>query len=171
MEKTSPSNLEPELISRWQISVGEVSEWLPPLLYAAAVLLSAWVLSDARRRALPFYAVAAWTLATLSSPPIVFPLYLFARIFTQKGDAPTSPAGTKPEDTTTPASISDNDMTDATLAPISNDTDEQIAGRRWDSTRTLVRRKLALPLLYALALLSPGAIYFYRDYHSFDAHL
>ena len=35
----------------------------------------------------------------------------------------------------------------------------------------LWRRKLALPLLYALALLAFGALYFYRDYHSFDAHL
>lgn len=33
------------------------------------------------------------------------------------------------------------------------------------------RRNFAFALLYALALLLAGAVYFYRDYHSFDAHL
>jgi tetratricopeptide (TPR) repeat protein len=161
------------LISRWQISAGEISEWLPPLLYAAAILVSAWVLSDARRRKLPSYAVAAWTLATLIAPHIVLPLYLIARIFTRTPDATpqtleasTSPAGTKTGD----AQADDS----TTHAQISNDTEEQVAAAespedirapRWR------RRKLALPLLYALALLSIAAIYFYRDYHSFDAHL
>jgi len=65
--------------TRWQISVGQISEWLPPLLYAAAVLISAWVLSDARRcRRFSLPAVAAWTFATLISPPVILPLYLLA---------------------------------------------------------------------------------------------
>jgi tetratricopeptide (TPR) repeat protein len=163
------------LIARWQISAGEVTEWLPPLLYAAAVLVSAWVLFDARRRKFRFYAVAAWTLATLISTPIVLPLYLIARIFTQQSDAPTqtldastSPAHTQAEDSTTPAHESDDHTTPA---PISNDTDEQAAATQTKETRLVQPRKLVLPLLYALALLSIGALYFYRDYHSFDAHL
>jgi tetratricopeptide (TPR) repeat protein len=151
------------------------------------VLVSAWVLSDTRRRALPFYAVAAWTLATLVSTPIVLPLYLAARIFTPKRDtttqaldASTSPADTKSTDTKadaspTPALVSD----DTTPAPISGDADEQLAddadeqfaAQPTADTRAAIRRKLALPLLYAFVLLSSGAIYFYRDYHSFDAHL
>ena len=75
------------MISRWQISAGEVTEWLPPLLYAAAVLASAWVLFDARRRGFRVYAVALWTLATLIYTPIVLPLYLITRIYTQQRDA------------------------------------------------------------------------------------
>jgi tetratricopeptide (TPR) repeat protein len=157
------------LISRWQISAGELSAWLPPLLYVAAVLVSAWVLRDARRRNFRFYAVVAWTLATLISTPIVLPLYLIARIFTGKHEATPQ----TPEGSTSPAeSLADTNAGDAPAhASISTDADEQTT--RWpeEIRATLRRRKLALPLLYALALLSIGALYFYRDYHSFDAHL
>lgn len=165
------------MISRWQISAGELSEWLPPLLYAAAILLSAWVLADARRRKFPVLAVAAWTLATLVAAPIVFPLYLVARIYTHKPadatpqafEASTSPADAKLEDTqTNDAKTAES----ATPAPISDDTGEQVAVQAPEEIRaTKRRRKLALPVLYALVLLSFCGVYFYRDYHSFDAHL
>lgn len=184
------------MISRWQISAGEISEWLPPLLWAAAVLLSAWVLSDTRRRKFRNYAVAAaWTLATLVFPHIVFPLYLITRIFTRKPD----PTGTLEESTTLEASTSIAASTSpetshatspatsptATEAvhpparaststahePAADDTDEQTAGPTTEDIPSRARRKLALPLLYALTLLCVGAIYFYRDYHSFEAHL
>jgi hypothetical protein len=165
-----------ELISRWQISAGEVSEWLPPLLYAAAVVVSAWVLSDARRRGFRFYAVTLWTLATLASTPVVFPLYLIARIFTQKhGPTPhtpealTSHADTKAGDSPAHASSAgDADEQTAVVSPVeaasANVSPEESRAPLW-------RRKLALPLLYALVLLFCGALYFYRDYQSFDAHL
>jgi hypothetical protein len=152
------------LISRWQISTGELSEWLPPLLYAAAVLISAWALFDARRRALPFYIVAAWTLATLIAPHIVLPIYLITRIFTQKHDATETL-----EASTSPAHAQADDSPIHT--PNAADADEQLDAQTTTGTRARSRRKLALPLLYALALLATGAIYFYRDYHSFDAHL
>lgn len=163
------------MISRWQISAGEISAWLPPLLYAAAILVSAWVLFDARRRGFRFYAVAAWTLATLISTPIVLPLYLIARIFTPKPDATpqtleasTSPADTKAADSPAHAPISGDSITPA---QISDDTREQVAAQPTQNARAHLRRELALPLLYALVLLFIGALYFYRDYHSFDAHL
>lgn len=153
------------MISRWQISAGEISEWLPPLLYAAGVLVSAWVLFDARRRRFPFYAVAAWTFATLIAPHVVLPLYLIARIFTRKRQAnETSEASTPLTDTQADASPAH--------APTADDEDEQATGQTKDSRAPLLRRRqLALPLLYALTLLFPGALYFYGDYHSFDAHL
>lgn len=171
--KTSPSNLELELISRWQISAGEISEWLPPLLYAAAVLISTWVLSDARRRKFPVAAVAAWTLATFIAPPIVLSLYLIARIYTQKPDTPPQAldASTSPADTKTEGTQADDAPAHA---QISDDNDEQVADESPEEVRAPLRRrrlKPALPLAYALALLSAGAIYFYRDYHTFDAHL
>jgi hypothetical protein len=159
-----------DLISRWQISAGEVSEWLPPLLYAAAVIISAWVLSDSRRRKFPFYAVALWTLSTLIYTPVFLPLYLIARIFTQKRN--TTPQTL--EASTPPAPTAGAKAAGSPAhAPISDDMDEQAFEQPTKNTRALSRRKLAppLPFLYALALLSAGAIYFYRDYHSFDAHL
>lgn len=154
------------MISRWQISAGELSEWLPPLLYAAAVLLSAWVLTDARRRGFSFYAVALWTLATLISTPVFLPLYLITRIFTRKRDAPPQ---------TLQASTPLADTSDAADSPahasVSDDADAQALAQTTKDTPSPVPRRLALPLVYALALLSTGALYFYRDYHSFEAHL
>jgi hypothetical protein len=162
------------LISRWQISAGEISAWLPPLLYAAAVLLSAWVFSDARRRGFPFYAVAAWTLATLIYTPIVLPLYLVKCIYTPK---PVATETAEKLDATEAIEASTLPLADAqgedspAHAPPTGETDEPTAAQTVKHTRTLFPRTLSLPLLYALALLSFGAIYFYRDYHSFDAHL
>lgn len=162
------------MISRWQISAGEISAWLPPLLYAAAVLVSAWVFSDARRRGFPFYAVAAWTLATLIYTPIVLPLYLVKCIFTPKPDATETtetPGATEAVEASTPPHADAQADDSPAHAPPSGETAEQAAAQTARHTRTLLPRKLSLPLLYALALLSAGAIYFYRDYHSFDAHL
>jgi tetratricopeptide (TPR) repeat protein len=167
------------LISRWQISAGEISAWLPPLLYAAAVLVSAWVFSDARRRGFPFYAVAAWTLATFISTPIFLPLYLVKCIFTPKPRATQTveqPNATEViEASTLPLADALADDSPA-HAPPSGETAEPTVAPTAKHTRTLLPRTLfpctpSLPLLYALVLLSVGAIYFYRDYHSFDAHL
>lgn len=170
------------MTSRWQISAGGISEWLPPFLFALSVLVSAWVLYDARRRNLPLYAVAAWTLATLLSPHVVLPLYLIARLYTSKPDATPEvepdtsefvPITISPADTQADAALS-------TEAPTSNDSDKHddaltTNAQPAQETRTPLRRRrrsnYAPALLYALALLLAGAAYFYRDYHSFDAHL
>jgi tetratricopeptide (TPR) repeat protein len=135
------------------------------VLYAAAVLLSAWVLRDARRRNFPFYAVALWTLATLISTPVFLPLYLVTLIFTNRHDATpqTLQASTPLADT--------GDDDPPAHAPASDDADAQALAQTTKDARSPVRRRLALPLVYALALLSTGALYFYRDYHSFEAHL
>jgi tetratricopeptide (TPR) repeat protein len=161
------------LTSRWQISAGGISEWLPPFLFALSVLASAWVLYDARRRDLPLYAVAAWTLATLLSPPVVLPLYLIARLYAPKPDATGDVELTtfEVESTTSPADIETNGEV-TTQAQIANDADEQTDAQPTEETRSPIwRRNYAPALLYALALLLAGAIYFYRDYHSFDAYL
>jgi len=178
------------LTSRWQISTGGISEWLPPFLFALSVLVSAWVLYDARRRALPLYAVLAWTLATLLSPPVVLPLYLVARLYTPKPDAPpqVEPNTSEFEPTTPPADTQQAHAALTTEAQTSNDArehadahaDEQQANAQSINaqpaeegrpSRTRRRRNYVPALLYALALLLAGAAYFYRDYHSFDAHL
>jgi tetratricopeptide (TPR) repeat protein len=170
------------LTSRWQISAGEITVWLTPLLYAFAALASAWVLHDARRR-FPLYAVAAWTLATLVYAPVVLPLYLIARLF-----KPPPPAADAPESTSTEqtdpaddehkeAAAADSEETAATTPGAVHEETLNAAGEPAAATGSPVIRapfrltRYAPPLLYAIALLSAGAIYFYRDYHSFDAHL
>lgn len=159
------------MTTRWQISAGELTAWLPPLLYAFAALASAWTLHDARRRRFPLYAVALWTLATLIYAPVVLPLYLVARLFKPH-----------PTDATTNDQISGNaGQADDDQADDDQIADEQVAVadkpptvsaplrlRRYVSLRL---RRYVPSLVYAAALLAAGAIYFYRDYHSFDAHL
>lgn len=170
------------MTSRWQISAGQISEWLPPLLFAFTVLTSAWVLSDARRRlGLSLSAVAAWTLATLVSPPIVLPLYLVARIFTKKpGAFEVTPEESTPAAETALTALEetnaarDHRTTHSQLADTADEqSDDQVAAPQPPAEiRTTLRRgQYAPPLLYALALLCTGAIYFYRDHQSFDAHL
>ena len=65
----------------WQISTGDIFELLRPAAFALAVLLSACILADTRRRRFKLYAVALWTLATLLAPYLALPLYLITYIF------------------------------------------------------------------------------------------
>jgi tetratricopeptide (TPR) repeat protein len=182
------------LTSRWQISAGEITVWLTPLLFAFAALASAWVLHDARRR-FPLYAVAAWTLATLVHAPVVLPLYLIARIFKPRppADAP-APESTSTEQTDLAAADDRETAADDSEETAAGDSEETAAATPGAAheetpnadgepanddvaasspvTRAPFRlARYAPPLLYAFALLSAGAIYFYRDHHSFDAHL
>lgn len=164
------------MTTRWQISAGELTEWLPPLLYAFSALASAWVLCDARRRRFRLYAVAAWTLATLVHAPVVLPLYLVARTFKPSPLPPEAAAAaeTTPPEETEQAGL---DETGATATPsareeTTEDSGRQVARRRARAIRLSRQLKRHAPsLIYAGALLFAGAIYFYRDHHSFDAHL
>ncbi|HEV2802908.1 MAG TPA: hypothetical protein VGW12_20755 [Pyrinomonadaceae bacterium] len=164
------------MTTRWQISAGEITEWLPPLLFVFAALASAWVLHDARRRRFAPYAVAAWMLATLIYAPVFLPLYLIARMFkpTSADDADDVIAAT-PQTNLSPeierAGTNDTNATDAVEIDASNAV-EQVAGGAAQTTGAPFSLKpYALPLAYACAMLSAGAVYFYRDYRSFDAHL
>ncbi|HEX9919577.1 MAG TPA: hypothetical protein VGA87_10435 [Pyrinomonadaceae bacterium] len=167
------------MTSRWQISAGEITGWLSPLLYAFAALASAWTLHDARRRRFPLYAVAAWTLATLIYAPVVLPLYLIARTFKPRPSADA--AESTPVEETHAADLAQTSAADPeeTCAPGIAAAGEEISdgdGEPAADTSHAIRvpfqlRRYAPALIYAFALLSVGAIYFYRDYHSFDAHL
>ncbi|MDQ1591451.1 MAG: hypothetical protein QOG71_2078 [Pyrinomonadaceae bacterium] len=167
------------MTTRWQISAGELTAWLPPLIYAFAALASAWVLHDARRRRFPLYAVALWTLATLIYAPVVLPLYLVARLFkphpTDTDAAPESTAaGQVTDEHIEDEQVADEQVTEQVADEHVADTDKRptlrapLRLRRYVSLRL---RRYAPSLLYAAALLAAGAFYFYRDYHSFDAHL
>ncbi|HEV2708477.1 MAG TPA: hypothetical protein VGV59_21360 [Pyrinomonadaceae bacterium] len=137
-------------LTGWQISLGSLAELVAPLSFALAVLLSAWVLYDARRRALKFPAVLAWTLTTLLFTPVVFPLYLVSLLYGRTRPATDTPSSETPPDATVDAEAS-------------------VAGS--ERRRGFALSRFALPLLYVSALLSPGALYFYFDYRSADAHL
>lgn len=142
----------------WQISAGDVSETLRPAFFALSVLASAWVLSDARRHdGFHPWAVWAWTLSAFLFPPVVLPLYLVARMFTRRAVS----------NVTTSESVQSDSPEDESRPADEKSADEQITPpggtpRGW---------RFARPVLYALALLVAGAVYFYQDYQSFDAHL
>jgi tetratricopeptide (TPR) repeat protein len=148
--------------------------WLTPLMFVLAALASAWVLHDARRR-FPLYAVAAWTLATLLYAPVVLPLYLIARTFKPlpvENDAAAQETNVPVETEATELEESGATAAGAASAEILDDSGEESAAESPVSIRApFPFKRYAASFLYAFALLSAGAIYFYRDYHSFDAHL
>ncbi|HEX8097234.1 MAG TPA: hypothetical protein VF507_04330 [Pyrinomonadaceae bacterium] len=134
-------------LERMAISAGQLFELLRPAAWAVSVLLSAWVLANARRRNLAAHRVAALTLGTLLLPLVVFPLYLAWHIITRA----------RGEDSTE----RDSGPTDEKAE------DEEAAGGR---TRKATRWNW-LPFAYAALLLTLVTVYFYRDYRSVDAHL
>jgi tetratricopeptide (TPR) repeat protein len=77
----------------WQISAGELFEFLRPAAWAFSTLLSACVLADTQGRRLPLYSMAAWTIATLLIPLVTLPIYLIARfaLHTRAGPTPIAP--------------------------------------------------------------------------------
>jgi tetratricopeptide (TPR) repeat protein len=153
-----------------------------PLFFACAVLASAWVLHDARRRRFPLYAVGVWTLATLVHAPVVLPLYLIARAFKPSpiaNDADTKTTALEDANATDEreTGAADPKETCATgvvesREDIPEDESEPLTSRQPTTLRASLRlKRLAPSFIYAFALLSAVGVYFYRDYHSFDAHL
>lgn len=140
---------------RWHISAGELFELTRPAAFALSALVSTWVLASARRRGFAFYWVAAWTLGTLFYPLIVLPIYLIVRMARRSAQerAPQSAA-------TQDDNIATLELT--TQAPTEPTQPAQ---------KTHQRLRWTLPALYLLAVLSCGALYYYRDAQSIDAHL
>lgn len=68
----------------WQLSAADITEWLGPPAFILSALLSAWVLADARRLLNSYPLAFVPALLTLALPPVVFPLYLAARLFKRK---------------------------------------------------------------------------------------
>lgn len=63
------------MISRFNISAGELFELVRPLLFLLGALISTWVLASARKRFASLIAFA-WAIATLFLPFVVLPAYL-----------------------------------------------------------------------------------------------
>lgn len=63
------------MISRPNISAGELFELINPIVVVASILLSAWVLASARKRFSTLVAFG-WAIGTLFLPLVVLPIYL-----------------------------------------------------------------------------------------------
>jgi tetratricopeptide (TPR) repeat protein len=113
-----------------------------PASFALTALVSTWVLASARRRGFNTSAVTLWTLGTLFFPLIILPLYLVARSYRRRPE--TEREGEQ-----------------------AHDSENTAQGK---STSALPLRR-TLPLAYLFAMLSLGALYFYMDWRSADAHL
>lgn len=176
---------------QWQISTGDIFELLRPATHALAVVLSALVLADTRRRRFPTPAVLALTLATLLLPHVALPLYLITYLLRRTH----KPADNQPDETntsgepaitttTTTTTTAIPALTTTTRAPdlttgnadtpnVAATPDVLTTPVQRDSQEPAARPRLlfVLPALYALALLACVALYTYLDYQSFDAHL
>lgn len=113
-----------------------------PASFALTVLLSAWVLASARKFRFSASAVTAWTLGTLFFPLITLPLYLIARSSRRRRLKRSESEA-----------VDDSSQTSA------------------DEERALTPMRRTLPLLYLMVMMSLGALYFYMDWKSVDAHL
>lgn len=157
---------------QWQISTGDLFELLRPATHALAVILSALVLADTRRRRFPTPAVLACTLATLLLPHVALPLYLITYLLRRTG----KPVDTRPDETNStgePATMTatthtPDSTTKEAATPVAETTFNQQASQEPSARPRLL---FMLPALYALVLLACVALYTYLDYQSFDAHL
>lgn len=113
-----------------------------PAAFALSALASAWVLASARRYRFPVYATAAWALGALFFPLTILPLYLIARGVARRRERAARPD--REEGAANPATSAKN-------GPL-----------RW---------RRSLPIIYALVILSLGAINFYTNYYTVEAHL
>ncbi|HEY0323275.1 MAG TPA: hypothetical protein VGC66_20125 [Pyrinomonadaceae bacterium] len=124
------------------VSAGQFFELMLPVAFVLCALLSTWVLASARRRGFNAYAVTLWTLGTLFFPLIILPLYLIALSLRRRRAKESTE-----ED---------------------NDDSENPANEKRAPSLPLRR---TLPFVYLMVMLSLGALYFYMDSRSVDAHL
>lgn len=116
-------------------------ELMLPASFALTVVLSTWVLASARSLSFSAPAIILWTLGTLFFPFIILPLYLIARSYRRRREKDC---------------VNDDD----------NDSENGANDKH--APRPLRR---TLPLAYLMVMLSLGALYFYIDSKSVDAHL
>jgi tetratricopeptide (TPR) repeat protein len=152
------------LIPRWSISAGELFELTRPASFALSALISTWVFASARRRGFPLYAALAWALTTLFYTLIILPIYLIVRASRRRTER--SAQKQRQEDTDSP--FIDSSL-ESTSEPISESTAESISGTPQPERK--LRLRFMLPLLYLLAVVSLGALFYYMDLQTIDAHL
>ncbi len=165
--------------SDWQISAGYLSELSRPAIYALSVLASTLILTSARKQ-FNHLATIGWTLGSFALPHIVAPLYLAALIIRshKRRDDPAraehattvdetvSPTTSEPDEQACAPSTVDarSDETSAVETQLStSDENEQMQAKP-------LRFGFSLPFVYASLLLAAGALLFFNDYRSADAH-
>lgn len=132
------------------ISAGQFFELMMPASFVLAALISSWVLASARRHCFSALATTVWTLSTLFFPLVTLPLYLIARAGKRRREL----AGKTKEGDPQSANVDDDSL------PQSE-----------ESSRVRVPLRRTLPLLYLALMLSLGALHFYLDSKTVDAHL
>lgn len=145
---------------RWQISAGELFELTRPAAFVLSALLSSWVLASARRRGFTLYLVAAFTLGTLFYPLIVLPVYLIVRAARRRQERDAQQAKQSKED---------DEDDEPSAGPTDESASEQMQGE--EARQAQPHLRLIAPLVYLLFVLSIGALFYYRDAQSIDAHL
>lgn len=144
----------------WQISAGELFELTRPSVFALSALLSTWVLSSARRHGFALYAVAALTLGTLFYPLIILPVYLIVRSARRRQKRAAQLLEQPKEGDA------------STTEPAFDPTTEQVQREEEEAAQPKhPRLRFLLPSLYLLVVLLFGALFYYRDTQSIDAHL
>ncbi len=138
------------MILRGQISAGQLFDVLLPAALALAIICSTCVLADARRRALPRYALIAWALGTLVLPVTVVPLYLLARLWRRRAR--------------------ESENTPETTAIAKADTDTTPPRSFTTRLRSFALRQ-APTFVYAVSLTALGALFFQHYYFGLDGHL
>jgi tetratricopeptide (TPR) repeat protein len=129
-----------------------------PAAFALSALLSSWVLASARRRGFALYLVAAFTLGTLFYPLVVLPIYLIVRTARRREERSAQQTEESKEEEDEPS-----------VEPTIESASEQMQGEKALQAQPRLRR--LAPLLYLLAVFSIGALLYYRDAQSIDAHL
>jgi tetratricopeptide (TPR) repeat protein len=125
------------------------------------------VLRSARRHGLALPSVALWTLATLLYALIFLPIYLIFRA-TRYSMSRTSEAAGQTSEAAAQTVENAPPSIDQSVEP----TPEPPVIEQRDGARTRPRtRELLLPLLYLFAVLSLGALFYYREAQGVDAHL
>jgi tetratricopeptide (TPR) repeat protein len=163
---------------RWQISAGELFELTRPASFALSALVSAWVLASARRHGFHPFVVAGFTLATLFYTLITLPLYLIARAARRRRQFPASQPAEQQTKDTPPLKQAIGPFPDSAAEPCpvpDQETTQKLAPEVKPVLeapgRLQLRLRRTLPLFYLFAVLSLGALFYYLDAQSVDAHL
>ncbi|HEY0406530.1 MAG TPA: hypothetical protein VGC89_12440 [Pyrinomonadaceae bacterium] len=149
---------------RWQISAGELFELTRPAAFVLSALASTWTLASARRRGFSLFAVAAWTLSSLFYPLIILPIYLIVRAARRRHERDAQSAA-QTQATAATSTAPDAEQATEPAAQAAEPTPARAQARI-----KFLRRALP-PLVYLLAALSTGALFYCRDAQSVDAHL
>src|SRR5437667_5258704 len=130
------------------LSAGEFFELLRPAAFFLSALASTIVIISARNNGLRGFLVVFWTLGTLAASPVVLPLYLINRLYSNRSGGSNTDQETE-------------------LAEISGPTENPNGARN----KRITRFQFLIPLAYLVSVCAAGAFYFHHDRSSVDSYL